>query len=49
MLGDYEPRGGPAPLLPQHQQTDRGEEADVVARFQTWLRTADRAASTVRT
>ena len=35
------------PLLPQHQQTGRG--VDAVARFQAWLRTADRAASTVRT
>ena len=36
------------PLLPQHQQAGRGG-VDAVARFQAWLRTADRAASTVRT
>ena len=43
------PRGGAAPLLPSRWSKLAGDGADVVARFQAWLRAAGRAVSTVRT
>ena len=49
MLGDYAVHG--TVLRRYSRSIDRvsGEDADTVARFQAWLRDADRAVSTVRT
>ena len=49
MLGDYALRG--AVLRRYNRSVDKlsREDADAVARFQTWLRAADRSVSTVRT
>jgi integrase len=49
MLGDYAVHG--AVLRRYNRSVDKlsGEGADTVARFQAWLRAADRAVSTVRT
>ena len=49
MLGDYAVHG--AVLRRYSRSVDKlsGEDADTVARFQAWLRAADRAVSTVRT
>jgi hypothetical protein len=49
MLGDYALRG--AVLRRYNRSVDKlsREDADTVARFQAWLRVADRSVSTVRT
>ena len=49
MLGDYALRG--AVLRRYNRSVDKlsREDADTVARFQAWLRAADRSVSTVRT
>jgi len=49
MLGDYQAHGAVLRRYSRSISRLTGDGADTVARFQTWLRTADRAASTVRT
>ena len=49
MLGDYQAHGAVLRRYSRSISRLTGDGADTVARFQVWLRTADRAASTVRT
>ena len=49
MLGDYQAHGAVLRRYSRSISRLTGDGADTVARFQMWLRTADRAASTVRT
>ena len=49
MLGDYQAHGAVLRRYSRSISRLTGDGADTVARFQTWLRTADRAASTMRT
>jgi len=49
MLGDYQAHGAVLRRYSRNISRLTGNGADIVARFQAWLRTADRAASTVRT
>ena len=49
MLGDYQAHGAVLRRYSRSISRLTGDGADTAARFQTWLRTADRAASTVRT
>ena len=48
MLGDYAVHGAVLRRYSRSVSKLDGQSADVVARFQVWLRAADRAASTVR-
>ena len=49
MLGDYQAHGAVLRRYSRSISRLTGDGADTAARFQTWLRTADRAGSTVRT
>jgi integrase/recombinase XerD len=49
MLGDYAVHGSVLRRYSRSIDKLSGEDADTVARFQAWLRAADRAVSTVRT
>src|SRR5437868_7166370 len=49
MLGDYAVHGAVLRRYSRSISRLAGDGVDTVARFQAWLRTADRAASTVRT
>ena len=49
MLGDYQAHGAVLRRYSRSISRLTGDGADTVARFQAWLRTADRAVSTVRT